>query len=458
VPTKRRRIAALLAALAVGGLVPAPPASAAEIPGPLHVDGTRLRDADGRDVILRGIAVINKKPPFYPDVDASDFRRIRDLGLNHIRLGISWAGVMPREGEIDRDYLAAVDDIVAGAQQAGLWVVVDMHQDLYGGARGNGAPDWAFRPMGCPHVELAEPTGAWSANYLSPEVSCAFTNFWLAEDLQARYRDTWTAVARAVGARSNVIGYDLMNEPWPGYLPPTLFERFWLYPRQAQWLRAIRTADPDAIGFVEPSVLKTLTLVSPPPAGMLPANSVYSPHLYGPWDATSEYKELEQTRVLADTSFAASRRDAEGAGVPLWVGEWGVFTSAGGAAEFATHVYDLTDDARAGNAIWEYGDTAYGPYDPATWQPTPLYDAVLRPYPEAVPGTLTGISYDPKARTLDVQWENGSAGTVRLRVPEARYPEGVAVTGSEQWQWNAATSVLTAKVLDDNGHLRLTPR
>ncbi|MDV6013076.1 cellulase family glycosylhydrolase [Haloechinothrix sp. LS1_15] len=447
---------ALPQAAAVAGQ-PVHPHGATEIATPLRVDGERIRDAEGRDVVLRGISVINKRDPFYPDVDASDFRRIRDLGLNHIRLGISWEGIMPEEGEVDPGYLREIRRIVRDAGRGGLLVILDMHQDLYGGPRGNGAPDWAYRPSGCPHIELAEPTGAWAANYASPEVNCAFTRFWLSSTLQGYYTDAWMAMAEAVGGEPNVIGYDLMNEPWQGYIPPVLFESRYLYPSQARWLEAIREADPNGIGFVEPNVLKSVTMASPPPAGMLPDNSVYSPHLYGPWDFTSEIEILQETRRLADVNFAASRKEAASAGVPLWLGEWGVFTTATGAADYVTHVYDMVDDALAGTAIWEYGDSAYSPFDTETWEPSPLYDPVLRAYPEAVPGTLRDIDYDAERRTLDLAWSGGEGGVALLRAPAERYPEGVAVSGTDQWRWDPRRGLVMAEVPAGDGTLAVTP-
>ncbi|MBA0124777.1 cellulase family glycosylhydrolase [Haloechinothrix sp. YIM 98757] len=449
----------------VAAVLGAPPGAAAEpvqppeteIDTPLRTDGERIRDAAGRDVILRGISVIDKREPFYPDVGPEDFRRIRDLGLNHIRLGISWEGIMPEQGRIDQGYLDAVRNIVRGAGREGLLVILDMHQDLFGGPRGNGAPDWAYRPGWCPHLELAEPTGAWAANYASPEINCAVTRFWRSEELQAYYSDAWKAMAGAVADEANVIGYDLMNEPWQGYIPPVLFERQYLYPSQARWLEAIREVDPEAIGFVEPNVLKSLTVVSPPPAGLLPDNSVYSPHLYGPWDFTSESELLQETRRLADVNFGYSAKEASGAGVPLWLGEWGVFTTAPGAADYATHVYDMVDDALAGTAIWEYGDSAYGPFDTSTWEPTPLYESVLRAYPQAVPGTLREINYDPRTRGLDVAWSGGDGGVVSLRAPAGRYPEGVSLRGSSDWLWDAQRGVVTARVPPGDGELALRP-
>lgn len=466
-----RRVSALAAfGLVVGGAFAALPASAdawVEQPAdvvaspalslPLRADGQRLRDADGRDVILRGISVGNKAAPFLPDLDAGDLERIRGLGLNHLRLYISWEGVMPAEGQVDQGYLDRLHELVRLADQAGLLVIVDTHQDLYGGPVGNGAPDWAYRPGACPHISFSSVSGAWAADYLSPAVACAFSRFWRSGELQRHYTDAWVAVAAAVGGEPNVVGYDLINEPFSGQIPPVFFERRFLFPRQAAWLQAIRTVDPDAVGFLEPSFTKNVFATELPPVGLMPPNSVYAPHLYGPWDATSQVPLLEQTRVLTEPNFRSSREAARRAGVPLWLGEWGVFTSATGAADYASSVYDLVDDALASTAIWEYGDPAYGPFG-ADGRPTPIHDAVRRPYPEAVPGTLTGIDYERDTRVLRISSWSDAGGSARLRVPAGLYPTGIVVEGSPRWHWDRDAGVLVTDLEPGISSMSVSPR
>jgi endoglycosylceramidase len=165
------------------------PVATSEIRTPLHVDGRRLRDADGRDVLLRGINLGRKSAPYLPVVTDADLARIRSLGLNQLRLYTSWQAVMPNPGQVDTAYLARFRDLVDRAGAAGLLVTVDMHQDLYGKPAGNGAPLWAYRPGLCPSLPLAQLTGAWGADYFSPAVDCAFTAFWTSADLQRSFTD-----------------------------------------------------------------------------------------------------------------------------------------------------------------------------------------------------------------------------------------------------------------------------
>ena len=64
----------------------------------------------------------------------------------------------------------------AGAE--GLWVLIDMHQDLWSERfGGNGAPDWATLDDGQPFVPTPFPFA-----YLQPAVGRSFTSFWANRD------------------------------------------------------------------------------------------------------------------------------------------------------------------------------------------------------------------------------------------------------------------------------------
>src|SRR5262249_53067895 len=113
------------------------------------VRGGFLRDAQGRAVILRGANVSgkNKNPPFFDFHGPAAFARMRaDWGMNAVRFLVEWAAIEPEEGQYDDAYLDAVAQRIEWAQAADLYVVVDMHQDVYGqgfaSGGGDGAPLW----------------------------------------------------------------------------------------------------------------------------------------------------------------------------------------------------------------------------------------------------------------------------------------------------------------------------
>ena len=140
-------------------------------------------DSFGRQVILSGINKVNKdKKMNYTDNDSlSSYEQLSKYGFNCIRLGLIWDGVEPEPGKYDEKYLDKIEERINWAAQNGIYVMLDMHQDLYGqsfaegSAMGDGAPRWATITENQPHI-----TGTiWSDSYLiSPAVQKAFDNFW----------------------------------------------------------------------------------------------------------------------------------------------------------------------------------------------------------------------------------------------------------------------------------------
>jgi endoglycosylceramidase len=92
-----------------------------------------------------------------------------------VRLGIIWDGLEPQPGRIDEDYLERIGKLVGYAKAEGLYVLLDMHQDLYSVKFSDGAPAWATLDEGKPHTAGA----VWSdAYYASAAVQTALDHFW----------------------------------------------------------------------------------------------------------------------------------------------------------------------------------------------------------------------------------------------------------------------------------------
>lgn len=207
--------------------------------GKISVDGTRFIDSFGRQIILSGINKVNKDQKMnYSDNDsASTFEQLSKWGFNVIRLGVIWDGVEPEPGKYDEKYLDKIEEKVNWAASNGIYVLLDMHQDLYSVSFSDGAPLWATLTENQPHAT----GGIWSDSYLmSAAVQKAFDNFWAnkpAADgigLQDHYANMWKHVARRFSNNKAVIGYDIMNEPFNGsqgtyILPQILTEYARLY-------------------------------------------------------------------------------------------------------------------------------------------------------------------------------------------------------------------------------------
>uniref|UniRef100_UPI00321756CA cellulase family glycosylhydrolase n=1 Tax=uncultured Draconibacterium sp. TaxID=1573823 RepID=UPI00321756CA len=189
--------------------------------GFIQVDNQKFVDSEGRQIILSGINFISKDPKekYMPLQGIETFEQFRNWGFNCIRLGIIWDGLEPEPGKYNEDYLKEIDKRIQWAAENGIYVYLDMHQDLYGAKFSDGAPDWATITNDQPHL-----TGAvWSDSYLiSPAVQTAFDNFWNntpAPDgigLQDHYANLWKHIASRYATNTTVIGYDIMNEPFMG--------------------------------------------------------------------------------------------------------------------------------------------------------------------------------------------------------------------------------------------------
>jgi endoglycosylceramidase len=207
--------------------------------GQISVKGTTFIDSNGRQVILSGINYVEKNANvnYITKDSAATFAKFRNWGFNCIRLGVIWDGVEPEPGKYDEKYLDKLQEQVNWATQNGLYVMLDMHQDLYSREYSDGAPKWATLTDNLPHA-----TGfIWSDSYfMSGAVQHAFDNFWANKPVsdgigvQDHYAKMWQHIAKRFSGNNTVIGYDIMNEPFNGtqgnmILPVILTEYAKLY-------------------------------------------------------------------------------------------------------------------------------------------------------------------------------------------------------------------------------------
>src|SRR5699024_2463445 len=186
----------------------------------INISGSHFVDQQGRQMFFNGLNLVNKNPDdhFVSTVNDRLISKTKKWGINMIRFGLNWSALEPKPGQINEDYLDKVQAQVEKLTAAGIFVFLDMHQDLYGAKFGGGAPEWATLDEGLPHEKGA----IWSYAYLiSPAVLQAFDSFWSNKEaqgqgLQAHYADAWKKVAQRFADNDRVVGYDLMNEPFIG--------------------------------------------------------------------------------------------------------------------------------------------------------------------------------------------------------------------------------------------------
>src|SRR3984957_7276175 len=223
--------------------------------GPLTAPGGPfLLDRYGRTVLMHGVNLVYKVPPYEVEVQGTGpdvltpaaAQHMAALGFDVVRLGIIWKGLEPGTGSINNPaictkgtpkasdagqfnasvfdaYLNQLDSTVALLAQYGIYSLIDMHQDVYNEAfGGEGAPDWAVCTDGItPRPQFNVPD--WSVNLHGPGVVTAYTHFWrndVVGNLQGEFDSIWARVASHFRNNPSVIGYDPFNEPYGQGLPP----------------------------------------------------------------------------------------------------------------------------------------------------------------------------------------------------------------------------------------------
>ena len=195
---------------------------------------------------------------------ADDAAFLAANGFNAVRLGVIWAGVEPEPGVFDTAYIDSIQQTVQTLANHGIYTILDFHQDEYSGAYGGeGAPAWAAQSGGLPNTSLSFPIN----EFVDPAETHAWDAFWSnaqapnALGLEDDYSQMLETVASDFTGNTDVLGYEVMNEPYPGsQAVPTLlgspfFDTEELTPFYNQAASAIRAVDPSTTIFYEPNII-----------------------------------------------------------------------------------------------------------------------------------------------------------------------------------------------------------
>ncbi len=391
-----------------------------------------LRDGGGGRLILRGVNVdgaAKGRPDLLAEVSEADFVRLRDeIGASAVRFLVFWEAVEPEPGAYDEGYLGGVRERVDAAGRAGLRVVVDMHQDLWGRGFGSaGAPAWtADRAL---YDRFRAPSGAWFLGYFAPSVAACFERLWTDAALARAFAAAWRRVASALASSDAVVAYDVMNEPFWGTGDPDRFDRRLAAPFYARVIDAIREVDPRPFVAIEPSAAANSgypVRFVPPPRERL----VFAPHFYpAPVELGVGY--TRRGRAALREHVARLLRAADRGDLPLLVGEIGARRNVPGAVALLEDAWDLLDEAMIGGFHWDLGpsdDAGYGLLRP-DGRPSALARAIARPHPARIAGEPIRFGWDRGRRVFELEWhEDGSAsGDTVVSLPSLALPRGAAV-------------------------------
>lgn len=453
------------------------------IPNKITVSGDTFVDEHGREVVLNGINIVNKnqKEQYIYKGGPECYKLLKEQGFNSIRFIIIWDGVEPQPGVYDEAYLAEVDKRIEWAAANDLFVVLDMHQDLFSIDYADGAPQWATMIDGKEHT-----TGAiWSDAYmLSEAVQTAFDHFWNntpASDgvgIQDHYAKAWRYVAERYANNSTVIGYDIMNEPFAGSTAqmamPKMLQAYGelVYKTQGK----IMTEEELLMTWaIESNRTKALNLLSTEENYSYVVDALFdvntefeSTHLQDMYQkVANEIREVDQKTILflEHSYFSNMGVRSSIKRVNLKNGQPDPLVA------YAPHGYDLvtdTKDAAGANServkfiykrikekgnelkmpIWlgEWGayyshdgivpvaqyamslieqhkfGQAYWSYDEGTENKQYFKESILRPYPAYTNGKLLSYNFDRKTDVFNVKWieEVGVDEPTMIFIPDAK--------------------------------------
>jgi endoglycosylceramidase len=401
--------------------------------GFVGTDGRYFRDEEGRLLVLRGVNVSNgnKNAPFFASwQDESDFAMLGERGMNVIRFVMQWEGLEPAPGQYDNAYLDKVAERVQWAEDAGLYVILDMHQDLWGPKfGGNGAPLWATIDNGIP---FDPPQGGmWFSIYGEPAVQQAFQSFWDDVDgIQQHYVQAWTHVAQRFAYSHTVIGYDIINEPYQGTYPLTevaKFEAEELVPFYVAVAKGIRTVDEHHILFIEPTATRSLGVLG----GMGPIGDdkvALATHYYCPtMDLLATYDGKPE---ILEALFQQFHEEAWKVGGPLFLGEWGFFVGNEGDLLYADHQLALFDKMSLSFSAWTL-DPCGGNFCLVSPSHEPHWslERLTQVRPERVPGAIVSWKHDRSSRSFELAFDTSGfgPGDAVVSLPPLLYPEGASV-------------------------------
>jgi endoglycosylceramidase len=413
-----------------------------------------MADEFNHSLHYHGVNVVYKLPPFYPPADAfdanysladQDLENLNNWGQNVIRLHLAWEGVEPLKGQYNLTYLETIRSIVRRAAKYNISVIIDAHQDAWGRRLcGEGMPDWAtkndtfpfplfheldYDDQGFPTIESCLKVG-FAAYYFSRDVS---TNFQRLYDNVDGLRDSfgafWKLSATYFKDEPNVIGYELLNEPWWGdiyadfrsvYEPNTKN----LMPLYRELHKAIREVDNDTIILFEPVTTSFLGIgfVDGPGGQEYNDRQVLGYHVYCMSnDAHGDPTSRLICEVMDRLVFAVHRNGEDFIGIPGFITEFGAVTASDNGITELKSVTDKADESFQSWAYWQFkwfGDftTADSPpqgeslYDLNGQLLTKKMEVLAKPYFYSTCGTPKSYNFDHDAKTLKFKYTYNKCG------------------------------------------------
>nr|CAH8820794.1 unnamed protein product [Trichobilharzia regenti] len=398
----------------------------------LNTDGQFI-DTRGFIKLFRGFNSVRKSFPWYSQqvLNITQMKMFQNWGINTIRLQVMWSGVYPHQSTINTTYLDQIEKIVNLFAQYNIYVILDMHQDALSSRYGtyDGIPLWLIDQFKRPSHALQYPWPYKQApncemcNYLTYECSNAaqqlydnVSNSW------SHWGDFWEVIAERFRHTTNVLGYELINEPPPGnyYTNPLrglsgYAGRYNLQPVYDYLVERIRKHDTETLIFYEPITYGIFTPFTTSWLGTgfervpgankdksAPNKSVLSYHYYC-WILQTEnsnstmpfWKKIVCDEFLLPDVISNAIKAMQRTGGGRFLTEFGICGDDGNANSVNTvECNAILDEVDKRFESWTYWDGNFldemgNPIDSQV-------KSFIRPYPQSTNGKLKKLRFNHK--------------------------------------------------------------
>jgi endoglycosylceramidase len=415
--------------------------------------GRFFTDGSGRVVVMHGTNMVDKLPPYYPSATgfgASDAAFLQRIGFTAVRVGVIWKALEPQPGVYDDAYLNHIEATVQTLGKHGIVSILDFHQDQMNEQfGGEGFPDWAVQTDGLTNTKAPFP-GGYETN---PALQRAFENFWADKagpngiGLQEYFAAAWKHVAQRFVGNPNVLGYEVINEPFPGsdYLQCIASSGCAASDAQLTGLEgkvdaAIRSVDSRTLVFYEPYVT---------------FNFGYQDHVAAPADPRTVFAWHDY--CLTTSPCSANATDFQNAAAHITSNHEAEFLTEFGATTQASELETIVTDADQNMVSWtEWAYCACGdptgsstegivvnPRKPKSGSNliSATLNSIVEPYPHIIAGTPSSWSYQRQTHTFKFTYSPRKAsgrgkfptGSItQIEAPALDYPRGYAarITGA----------------------------
>ena len=469
----------------------------------ISVSSKRFVDEYGRERIFHGVNFGAKNMSFFDWYEESEFgipfekciEQLSSRGVNVIRHFVNWSCIEPEPRSYNEKFLDEIQYFLDVCEKYSIYVYIDMHQDLYSLFRdpskvnlkhynkcGDGAPLWACFTNG---ARFKKPSLVWAEGYFFDKaVHNAFDNFWnnteiYGQGIQDHFCDLWRMLAKRFGNHPALLGFDILNEPYPGTdggkvfslivknaVDTTLdnkkiskkrlfksfahkapiakvlnqydsniingitspcndiiekFDKEMYSPFINKVTAAIREETDNGIIFTENCYYSNLGIpFSAPPVtvnGEREKNQAFAPHAYDLMVDTPFYKYADNERVGA--IFEKRLEEQLKLDVPVLVGEWGGGVETGNWFEHGEYLLDLFDKNKWSNTYWAFIKEALD---------TPIMDMLHRPYPKAVCGEIEEYCYSKEKQTFTLSFNQEKEYNVPTEIYLHKSPNKIEVS------------------------------